>query len=790
MKTTHGTRRMLEAGRPLLVALAALALSAPALAGIGDGGCAWLSGSTYLDSSAIASPTGAFTVEAWARCDSADPASQFIVSKNDDDGASRHGYYLRVNASGYAEAGIGNGSSWVTATSSFDIDQGDWNHYALVYDGTNMLFYLNGVRIGSEAVTPFHSDSYFTVGCGQYAGSDYNWTGHIDEVRYWSVARTQAEICGSMFTSFTDAICKLLLYYKFDGNAQDATRPDNLGGTGTFVSGGSGVCQSYVTLDGATDYFSSSSVLFPSKAFTVEAWARCASETPADQYIVSQNEDSEYPSGYYIRVNGDGKAEAGISDGFTWATVASSGTIVKDAWNHYAMTFDGASLEFYLNGSSVGSTTAALATSFSTFMVGRGQYYKGSSSSDYYWNGDIEEVRCWSVARTQTEIYDNMSTALSGTECGLQHYYKFDGDGNDSVETAEDLSWSGTSEYRRSGAFAGPKNALTLDGSEDYVAVADDASLDFSTGSFTLMFWIKGAAPAGDRAVIDHTDASGGYLVEVTGSGEGKLRFSDTATTLTSTAAVMDGTWHHVTVTHYAGTVYIYLDGIADATADGFYDGCTASAANPLYVGRYQSGATPCLGASLDEVRIWNYNLDDYSPIETIPGCIFRNLVGTDYGLVLYFRMDFGTAGQDNAALGTRLADHSGGGNQGTLSYSSTYPVFGSSTAFYTWIGAESSAGNPPASSRWDLPGNWSRYAVPTATDNAGLHKSPAYSPSDTQPRLNSTTGDRACHHLHVGENFYLDNSRKISVSGHFFGTSQAPFACATGTLAFVGSSR
>lgn len=790
MNKTNGCRRGIGHVRALLLSLAALTLSAPALAGIGDGGCAWLSGSTYLDSSAIASPTGAFTVEAWARCDSSDPASQFIVSKNDDDGSTtRNGYYLRVNASGYAEAGIGDGSKWVTVASTFDIDQGEWNHYALVYDGTNLSFYLNGVPIGSTTVTPSHSSANFTVGRGQYAVSYAYWTGHIDEVRYWSEARTQAEICDGMFTSFTDAICNLLLYYKFDGDAKDASRPEDLSGTGTFVSGGSGVCQSYVTLNGSTEYFSSSSILFPSKAFTVEAWARCASESPADQYIVSQNEDDpSFSSGYYIRVNADGKAEAGISDGFSWATVASADSILQNAWNHYALTFDGTYLEFYLNGSSVGYTSAAPLGNTVNFMVGRGQYHDGDSSDYYFWNGDIEEVRCWSVERTQTEISNNMNTTLVGTECGLQHYYKFDGDGSDSVETAQDLTWSATGEYRRSGAFAGPKNALVLDGSEDYIQVADDPSLDFSTGSFTLMFWIKGAVPAADRAVIDHTDGSGGYLVEATDSG--KIRFPDTDLTLTSDATVMDGTWRHVTVTQNSGAVSLYVDGILDATADGFYAACTASASNPLYVGRYQSGATPCLDAALDEVRIWNYNLDDFSPIETIPGCLFRNLVATDYGLVLYFRMDFGTAGQDNSALGTRLADHSGAGNPGTLSYTSSYPVFGASTAFYTWLGAESGAGTPPASSRWDRPGNWSRYAVPAGTDNVGLHKSPGYSPSDSQPRLNSTTGDRACNHLHVGENFYLDDSAKISVSGHFFGTSQAPFACATGTLAFVGSSR
>lgn len=524
---------------------------------------------------------------------------------------------------------------------------------------------------------------------------------------------------------------------------------------------------------------------YPSGDFTVEAWARCDSATPANQMIVSKDDDDggspRTCKGFYIRVNGSGYAEAGVADGTTWHTVATSFAITQGRWNHYALVYSGTTLALYLNGVSIGTATVTASFSSSYFYVGRGEY--SGTGTTYRWTGHIDEVRCWNGSRTQAEICDNMFKEQSAGG-NLAHYYKLNGDSNDIYNTGapdfgEGLEWVPNSAvYRVSGAFAGPKNGLTLDGSNDYISVADNASLDFGTGQYTIEFWIKGAAPAGDRPVIDHTDGSGGYRVEVTSAGVVKV--SNVANSYTFTKVVMDDTWHHVVLVRNSGYIFSYVDGIYDTSSGNDFTG-TASAAASLYIGRYLSTAT-YLAATLDEVRIWKTRRYD----NDIRDNIFTNLIGTESNLVLYFRMDYGSDGQDNSGLGTHLPDQSSSANHGTLSANtSTHPTFAYSSPFNLWLGSESDSGTPVENTRWNLAGNWSRYAVPANTDNVGIYLFPSM---NWIPELNSTTGNGQCRSIVVGPSITLgfNGSYTLDIYNHWI--KRGTLNPSTGTLYFKGS--
>ncbi|MFK5971063.1 MAG: hypothetical protein QM487_13225 [Candidatus Marithrix sp.] len=45
--------------------------------------------------------------------------------------------------------------------------------------------------------------------------------------------------------------------------------------------------------------------------------------------------------------------------------------------------------------------------------------------STNYFSGEIDEVRIWSVARSQAEIQASMNSTLTGSESGLAAYYNF-----------------------------------------------------------------------------------------------------------------------------------------------------------------------------------------------------------------------------------------------------------------------------------------------------------------------------------------------------------------------------
>ena len=90
-------------------------------------------------------------------------------------------------------------------------------------------------------------------------------------------------------------------------------------------------------------------------------------------------------------------------------------------WHHVAATFDGAILKIYLDGALVGSKSTNFDTMPLEFSIG----YRGAYNPSEYFNGDIEEVRVWNVARTQAQINDFKNNRLILPQTGLISYYKF-----------------------------------------------------------------------------------------------------------------------------------------------------------------------------------------------------------------------------------------------------------------------------------------------------------------------------------------------------------------------------
>ncbi|MEM7115810.1 MAG: LamG-like jellyroll fold domain-containing protein, partial [Chloroflexota bacterium] len=112
---------------------------------------------------------------------------------------------------------------------------------------------------------------------------------------------------------------------------------------------------------------------------------------------------------------------------------SASGTIELGEWQHYAFTLDGSHAKFYKDGELIGETFSSNGknSNWGHFDIG-----KNSSSTI---NGQIDEFRMWSTARTQQEIRDNMHNALSGSESGLELYLQF----NTTTGNVVDLSSNG-----------------------------------------------------------------------------------------------------------------------------------------------------------------------------------------------------------------------------------------------------------------------------------------------------------------------------------------------------------
>jgi hypothetical protein len=105
----------------------------------------------------------------------------------------------------------------------------------------------------------------------------------------------------------------------------------------------------------------------------------------------------------------------------------------SESWFHVAVTYDGSTLRGFINGVEKGSRTfvAPLDTTQTVVQIGRSIYTMA------YFDGLVDEVRIWNLARTPQQIAGAMYERLGGGEEGLVACYHFD---EGSGEVARDAS--------------------------------------------------------------------------------------------------------------------------------------------------------------------------------------------------------------------------------------------------------------------------------------------------------------------------------------------------------------
>jgi hypothetical protein len=129
------------------------------------------------------------------------------------------------------------------AANSFFFDTGmmqdRWFHLAASFDGTKTHAFVNGVEIG----TGLTITGTLATAANQplYVGSaklrNY-FTGSVDEVRIWNIARTQADIARDMGFRLVGNEPGLVGYYRFDEGSGTTARDATSGGNnGTLTSG-------------------------------------------------------------------------------------------------------------------------------------------------------------------------------------------------------------------------------------------------------------------------------------------------------------------------------------------------------------------------------------------------------------------------------------------------------------------------------------------------------------------------------------------------------------------------
>tara|TARA_B100000424_G_scaffold68379_1_gene50718 strand:- start:299 stop:4282 length:3984 start_codon:yes stop_codon:yes gene_type:complete len=212
---------------------------------------------------------------------------------------------------------------------------------------------------------------------------------------------------------------------------------------------------------------------------------------------------------------------------------------------------------------------------------------------------------------------------------------------------AQDDTLTVAGDFTTSGGLIGT-SALTFDGTDDQVVIADDNSLDFTT-AMTMECWVKTTDAEGTFVV-----KQGGYYRIETVSGKASfLIYTGSNKRVTGTSTVNDGKWHHIAATYDQTNMKIYVDGKLENTLAE--TGTISTSSTQLILG--SEGSATYFTGSLDEIRLFNVAKTE---LQIRTDMFQGGTLASSTGLVARYKCDEGT--------GTSLEDSSSNTNTGTLS--------------------------------------------------------------------------------------------------------------------------
>jgi gliding motility-associated-like protein len=165
----------------------------------------------------------------------------------------------------------------------------------------------------------------------------------------------------------------------------------------------------------------------PSNKITVEAFVFITGDLTKDSLDVVSKHGAPTDVNYLLRPNSFEITtyKTGNSGATQFTKVSAVYSFIKSRWYHIAGSYDGATMRFYINGCLLGEKATSGNLFQNNFNTAIGMMGKTTIEQFY---GNIDEVKIWSVARTEAQIKDNMANLPTPTvQNGLQLYYKFNG---------------------------------------------------------------------------------------------------------------------------------------------------------------------------------------------------------------------------------------------------------------------------------------------------------------------------------------------------------------------------
>jgi len=416
-----------------------------------------------------------------------------------------------------------------------------------------------------------------------------------------------------------------------------------------------------VTFNGLTNSADLGTAITANGSYTKMAWIKCNDWSVTRQILSNQ---------FAVFSITTGKLSAG--HGLSPLKVQDPATLSLNTWTFVAVTYDAPSdsIKLYKNGVLVSKAGSAGGHAAGNIILGASYLILDK------FNGSMDEVCLWNRALSAAEIKHYCTHAPLNNATGLLSRY----DCNEaSGLNLLNLCTNGSPitgllavASRTTSPIQFTGNALSLDGSNDYVSLPNT----LVSGTFTVEFWMKTTATGAGSASSAWYSGSGicdaeqggvtnDWGISLTGD---RLAFGvgNPDITLHSTAAVNTGAWIHVAASwSTAGEMKLYINGVLDASATG-----TATATRNVVtprIGSIQTGSNFYLG-SIDELRIWA-TARTQAQIQANMNKEINAAVEAD--LKAYYSFNQGTAAGTNTGLNV-LLDTKGDANGAMVNFALT----------------------------------------------------------------------------------------------------------------------
>jgi hypothetical protein len=259
-----------------------------------------------------------------------------------------------------------------------------------------------------------------------------------------SVTAAPAALCSGSSSTITVNTTETGVNYTLRDNADNTIIAGPMAGTGASIGFSTGALTADKTynvyaektspstsgaldFDAANQYVRVNNVTLP-QPYTLETWVMfkpggCMRLVVGDANVLMIDDNNATND---IRITAAGP------------TFIAPNVIIRNQWIHFAVVVDGVNSKVYVDGIQVATGNLGTNTlNVTNFDIGA----TGSPYNQCPINGQIDDFRLWSGARTAGQISANMNSSLTGTEPGLYALYDFE-DGTGS-STATDITGNG-----------------------------------------------------------------------------------------------------------------------------------------------------------------------------------------------------------------------------------------------------------------------------------------------------------------------------------------------------------